>query len=105
MEWFVSPPDSGGFENVSLKGDCDLYAAPVFAAAMKERITGGAKRLRLDLSDVAYLDSTGVGALIRILQAARCTGTELRFRGVKGSPRKVLRMSNILPLMREEDLR
>jgi len=103
MEWTVSQADPAGFENVTLKGDCDLYAAPAFASAMKAKIAGGAKRLRLDLSQVEYMDSTGVGALIRILQSARASGAELRFRGVRGSPRKVLRMSNILPLMREED--
>lgn len=51
---------------------------------------------------VGYLDSTGVGAIIRILQEAKKRGCELRFVGVEGSPRKVLRMSNILLLMREE---
>jgi anti-sigma B factor antagonist len=104
MEWIVSSPDSGGFENVLISGDCDLYAAPPFAEAMKRRISGGARRLRFDLSEVAYLDSTGVGAFIRILQEARTFGTELRFRGIKGTPRKVLRMSNILPLLREETM-
>jgi anti-sigma B factor antagonist len=104
MEWLISQPDSEGFENVTIVGDCDLYAAPPFAQAMRDRIVGGSKRLRFDLSKVDYLDSTGVGALIRILQEARRTGTELRFRGVKGTPRKVLRMSNILSLMHEEEL-
>jgi anti-sigma B factor antagonist len=102
MEWIVSTPDSSGFENVSITGDCDLYAAPGFAKAMQERIAGGAKKLRFDLSRVDYLDSTGVGALIRILQEAKRSGCELRFRGIDGSPRKVLKMSNILVIMKEE---
>jgi anti-sigma B factor antagonist len=102
MEWLISPPDTEGFENVTIAGDCDLYTAPPFARAMKERIAAGSKRLRFDLSGVDYLDSTGVGAFIRILQEARRSGTDLRFRGVGGTPRKVLRMSNILPLMHEE---
>jgi anti-sigma B factor antagonist len=102
MDWLISSPDAEGFECVALKGDCDLYAAPSFSKAMRDRIAGGAKRLRFDLSGVDYLDSTGVGALIRILQEARRSGTELKFSGIKGSPRKVLRMANILPLMHEE---
>ena len=101
MEWLTAPGDDG-YMDVKMKGDCDLYAAPSFASAMLERIAAGARRLRLDLSGVDYLDSTGVGALIRILQAARRSGCELRFRGIAGSPRKVLRMSNILVLMRED---
>jgi Anti-anti-sigma regulatory factor (antagonist of anti-sigma factor) len=103
MEWIVSAPDSGGYENVVLKGDCDLYAAPAFAKSMQSRIVGGSKRLRLDLAGVEYLDSTGVGALIRILQDAKKSGCEVRFRGIEGSPRKVLKMSNILAIMKEDD--
>jgi anti-sigma B factor antagonist len=102
MEWIMSAPDSGGFENVVLKGDCDLYAAPAFAKSMQSRICSGAKKLRIDLAGVAYLDSTGVGALIRILQEAKRSGCEIRFRGIEGSPRKVLKMSNILAIMKEE---
>jgi len=102
MEWRITDPDSEGFENVVISGDCDLYSAPSFAAAVQARIADGAKRLRLDLTAVEYLDSTGVGAIIRILQAAKRTGAELRFRGVGGTPRKVLKMSNILSLMRED---
>jgi anti-sigma B factor antagonist len=102
MEWIMSAPDSGGFENVVLKGDCDLYAAPAFAKAMQSRISAGAKKLRLDLTEVGYLDSTGVGAIIRILQEAKRSGCEIRFRGIEGSPRKVLKMSNILAIMKED---
>jgi anti-sigma B factor antagonist len=105
MEWILSSPDGDGFENVTIVGDCDLYAAPPFAKAMQACIAGGAKRLRLDLSSVGYLDSTGVGAIIRILQDAKRSGCELRFRGVEGTPRKVLKMSNILALMREDEAR
>lgn len=102
MDWIVSAPDAGGYENVLLKGDCDLYSAPAFAASMRSRISDGAKRLRIDLAGVDYLDSTGVGAIIRILQEAKRSGCDIRFRGIEGSPRKVLKMSNILAIMKEE---
>jgi anti-sigma B factor antagonist len=102
MEWMIHARDAGGFENVALKGDCDLYSAPAFAKAMLSHIAEGAGRLRFDLSGVDYLDSTGVGAIIRILQEAKKRGCELRFSGIGGTPRKVLKMSNILALMRED---
>ena len=97
----IGERDAEGFETVAMRGDCDLYAAPAFAKAMTARISGGGS-FRFDLSGVEYLDSTGVGAIIRILQEARKHGCALRFAGVGGSPRKVLKMSNILSLMRED---
>jgi anti-anti-sigma factor len=63
----------------------------------------GVKKLRFDFTGVTYLDSSGVGAIIKITQASRRVSGELRFRGISGSPRKVLRMSNILSLLREEE--
>jgi len=102
MEWQIQARDAGGFENVALKGDFDLYSAPAFARAMLARIAEVGGRYRFDLAGVDYLDSTGVGAIIRILQEARRRGCDIRFSGVGGSPRKVLRMSNILALMHEE---
>ncbi len=108
MEWKVIPGDLGGFEKVELQGDCDLYSAPAFAKAMLARIAENTAiaerqpRLRFDLSGVDYLDSTGVGAIIRILQEGRKRGCEIRFVGIAGSPRKVLKMSNILSLMKED---
>lgn len=103
MEWNIHGPDPYGFEQVSLQGDCDLYHAPAFASAMLTRIEAGTRKLRFDFSEVSYLDSSGVGAVIKIVQAARRHSVNLRFSGIKGSPRKVLRMSNILPLLREEE--
>jgi anti-sigma B factor antagonist len=102
MEWKICPRGQDGFEVVALEGDCDLYSAPAFAKAMLSRIAEAPRRIRFDLSLVEYLDSTGVGAIIRILQEARRRGCELRFAGLGGSPRKVLKMSNILALMQEE---
>lgn len=105
MEWFIDISPVDGTVTVKLKGECDLYSAPAFAKAMLSLLAGGGKAFRFDLTDLAYLDSSGVGAIIRILQAARAGSVALAFRGIRGSPRKVLRMANILTLLAEEDIR
>jgi anti-anti-sigma factor len=70
---------------------------------MLARIEAGAGRLHFDLSGVAYLDSSGVGAIVKIVQAARRIGSKLRFSGISGTPRRVLDLANILPLLVETD--
>jgi len=102
MEWRISAAGSDGFATISMRGDCDLYAAPAFAADVIARIRAGSKRIRLDFSAVAYLDSSGVGAVIRILQAAKAAQAEIRVRGLSGSPRKVMIMSNVISLLKED---
>jgi len=101
MEWTVTEAETAGEWRIAAAGDCDLYEAPRFAADMLALIEAGARRLTLDFGAVAYLDSTGVGAIIRILQAARGRGAALRFRGIAGSPRRVLEMSGVLRVMLE----
>jgi anti-sigma B factor antagonist len=103
MEWTIKRDGIDERLMVAATGDCDLYDAPRFARAVLDELRPGVRRIGVDLSGVAYLDSTGVGALIRILQEARRIGAELRFRGVAGSPRRVLAMSGILGVMVEAE--
>lgn len=101
MRW-SSVESTGGRALVTLEGECDLYAAPAFARTILDGIAVGWRAIRLDCHGLSYLDSTGVGALIRILQALARAGGTMSCIGLRGAPRKVLEMSNILPLLREE---
>jgi anti-sigma B factor antagonist len=103
MELRIGGKDAEGFECVSVIGECDLYNAPRFSQVMLERLAKGAQRVRIDMSEVSYLDSTGIGSIIKILQAARTLGRDIRFAGITGSARKVLIMSNIISLIREDN--
>jgi len=102
MEMRLRANDAQGFDTVLLKGDCDLYNAPRMKTAIINRIGTGMRKLRLDFEGVAYLDSTGVGAIIQILQAMKTVTGEVVFRGITGAPRKVLEMSNVISLMKLE---
>ncbi|HOX48468.1 MAG TPA: STAS domain-containing protein [Spirochaetales bacterium] len=101
MEWTPVATESGDGAEIRLVGDFDLYHAPLFSLFVLGKIEGGWRTVLLDLSGVGYLDSTGVGSIIRIAQALRKKGTKLRFRGLSGTPRRVLEMANILALVEE----
>ena len=102
MEMRLRENGPDGFETIFLKGDCDLYSAPSLRKAILHRIGRGVRKLRLDFSAVGYLDSSGVGSIIQIMQAMKTARGELTFRGVQGAPKRVLEMSNIISLMRIE---
>lgn len=101
MDWMPIPTAKVDEAELRLTGDFDLYHAPAFSAFVIGKIETGWRTVLLDLSGVGYLDSTGVGSIIRIAQALRKKGSKLRVRGLAGSPRRVLEMSNILPLVQE----
>ncbi|HUX39780.1 MAG TPA: STAS domain-containing protein [Rectinemataceae bacterium] len=102
MEVHFGEVDATGFETLRLLGECDLYNAQHLTKAALERLARGVVRLRIDMSGVSYLDSTGIGAIIRLVQASKKMGRELRFSGISGTPRRVLTMSNIISIMKED---
>ena len=104
MEIHYRDIDDTGFETLRIKGDCDLYSAHGLTIAAQERLAKGVRRLRIDLAGVEYLDSTGVGVIIRLVQAAKAAGRELRFSGIRGTPRRVLVMCNVISLLKEDVL-
>src|SRR5579862_8104079 len=50
----------------------------------------------LQLDHVEFLDSSGLGALMRLVQAARAKGGDLKLSGLPPKVRKVLQLTNLL---------
>ena len=53
-----------------MKGDVDLYTSPELRSALMKAIPKAAGTVGVDLSDVTYMDSSGVATLIEGLRAA-----------------------------------
>ncbi len=63
---------------VAPRGRLDLASAPAFREQVKRLLDSGAVRLIVDLGEVAFIDSSGLGAIIAGLKAARQAGGDLR---------------------------
>jgi len=63
---------------VSPSGRLDMAAAPAFREQVRALVTAGAARLVVDLGDVTFVDSSGLGAVIGGLRLARQAGGDLR---------------------------
>ncbi|MDR1388932.1 MAG: STAS domain-containing protein [Treponema sp.] len=85
-----------------ITGDCDLYNAQHLFHDITEKMNEAYQAVCVDLSGVPYLDSSGIWAVIRIIQHAKTNSIALTFRGITGAVRKVMRLSNILSIIREE---
>jgi anti-anti-sigma factor len=93
---------AGSF-TAKISGDCDLYNAQHLFADISEKMNGGYRAVYLDFSEVPYLDSSGIWAVIRILQHSKSKNVNLSFRGITGAVRKVMRLSNILSIIKEDE--
>jgi anti-sigma B factor antagonist len=61
-------------------------------------LTEGHKKILLNLSDVDYIDSNGLGELVQALKAAGRYGASLRLLNPQNRVRKTLRLTNLLPM-------
>ena len=64
----------GDFRVVELSGDIDVETARALRAHIVERFEQSPVRLVVDLSDVAFMDSSGLGALVSGWQLTRDDG-------------------------------
>jgi anti-sigma B factor antagonist len=59
------------------QGELDLYTAPQLAETIGESIARGARRLVIDLSEVPFIDSTGLCVLVQGLRHMQPRGGSL----------------------------
>jgi anti-sigma B factor antagonist len=73
----VTRSSAGAVPVVAVSGEVDVYSAP----ALKESLTGllesGVNSVVVDLTEVAFLDSTGLGALVEARAATSEAGGSL----------------------------
>ncbi|MET7298388.1 STAS domain-containing protein [Embleya sp. NPDC005575] len=86
-------PDLGG--TVSVQGDMDMTAAPVFRQAVDRLVDEGARSLRIDLSGVPFIDSSGLGSLVYGYRRLRDRDGDIVVCGVGPQPARVLRITHL----------
>jgi anti-sigma B factor antagonist len=72
--------DSGqpGVAVVAVRGEIDVATSPEMRHVLEELLEPRPGLLIVDLSDVSFIDSTGLGALVEAVTAARAGGGDLQ---------------------------
>lgn len=63
--------DKENFHLVEIKGDLDIYAEDEFKSFIEREIENTDKDLVIDIKDLDYLDSTGLGLFMKIYKLAK----------------------------------
>lgn len=93
----VTTSEAGEAHIVHVAGEIDVTSAAVLRDALEALIADGHRQLTLDLSDVTFLDSTGLGIVVgRLKRLARHGGTLT----VAAAHERVLRVFTITGLDR-----
>lgn len=78
-----------------LNGQLDLYRCPDLKAEIKTNLDGGYRYLIFDLTDLNYIDSSGIGTLIQISNWMRKRGGVMLLVNTQGSVEKIFQMSKL----------
>lgn len=73
----VSRTNTGDVPIVAVTGEVDVYSAPALKDQITELLQAGTNTLIIDLTGVAFLDSTGLGALVEARAATSEAGGAL----------------------------
>ena len=80
---------------VAVAGECDLYEAEVLAAAIEDAGAAAGTRVYVDLSELTFLDSTGLHVLVKAQRSLEAAGSELVLVAPTASVRRTLAVSGL----------
>lgn len=78
-----------------LKGEIDLHVSPSVTASLNEMINKKPDRMVVDLSDVSYIDSAGLAALIAAMQKVEGYGGKFMLAGLQETVRSIFEISRL----------
>ena len=85
---------------VTPEGRLDLASAAEFKQALNDAVEAGNRILVVDMSNVPFVDSSGLGALISGMKATRLVGGDLRIAEVGEQARLILELTTLDKVMK-----
>ncbi|MEU4424345.1 STAS domain-containing protein [Actinoplanes sp. NPDC024001] len=88
-----------GTTTVSLQGEIDILTVEQVRVVLGEAVAAGPERIVVDMAEVSFIDSTGLGALISGFQRARDRGIPFRLARPSHNVRQILVLSGLLEVV------
>ena len=80
---------------LAISGQIDLYRCPDLKASARRAIDNGYRFAIFDLNEVAYIDSSGIGALIQIFNWLKSRGGLLLLTNVQSGVERIFQMGKL----------
>ncbi|HVQ88239.1 MAG TPA: STAS domain-containing protein [Actinomycetes bacterium] len=95
MELEIDVREDQGLFIISAKGEIDVWTADALRQSLHDLQADGQPRVIVDLTEVPFVDSTGIGVLVGGLKRAREGGGSLHLVVSSAGVRKVLRITSL----------
>jgi len=92
-----------GAHTVTLKGELDLNSSPGLRDLLHELLDDGKGHLVIELSELSFVDSTGLGVLVGALKKARQGGGDIELSTPTPAIRKALEITGLTQVFRVAD--
>lgn len=96
-----SRTDEGDSTTLRVRGELDALSASELRPLLDELVKDQRRSVKVDLSELRLIDSSGVGALVSLYKRVRSYGGEVTFSGVTAQPLvifKLLRLDVVFEL-------
>lgn len=84
-------------QTINLIGDLDVYSEDEFKTFINEEIDPN-KNITIDLKDLDYLDSTGLGIFMNIYKMLNDNNKEIKIINAKDNIKKLFRITDLTDL-------
>jgi anti-sigma B factor antagonist len=87
--------EHGGIPVLSVRGEIDVASSPPFQASLSGLLQAESGTVIVDLSEVSFIDSTGLGALIEAEKRCGVAGKNLRLVVTAPHIRRLLELTGL----------
>ncbi len=87
--------DKDGFEVIDVQGEIDIYTAPRLRELLIDLVSKGSYQLVVNLDEVGFLDSTGLGVLVGGLRRVRAHDGSLDLVCTRERVLKILKITGL----------
>lgn len=103
MNLQISRDVRGSVEIVKLSGEVDAYTAPELREMLIPLIEKENAEVLVDLSDIAYMDSTGLGIFIAGLKSSKKYNSTFKLSGLTPRVRRLFEITGLTDIMDLEE--
>lgn len=86
---------AAGHPEITISGRFDAFETEAFRATVDELLAGASSDLTIDLSDVVFVDSSGLAELVRTMKHCREQDGELYLRNPSDPVRVILELTQL----------
>lgn len=87
---------------IELKGELDIFSSPMLKEKLYALIDSSSSDVVIDLNEVTYIDSTGLGVFVGALKKSKQKGVGIVLKNLKPNVKKVFSITGLDKVFRIE---